>query len=171
MISQFGPIIQQLYQIFEGINFSECDRCSKCCYFPWLLKEEYNPHLYNFGKTVEKINNVAFIIDFISCKYTKENRCHLYQNRPLDCRLFPLDIIEEDGEYWWCIFTICPRHQMIREKLIPLIPKLEALITPEIFEQYKRQIALTKKIYPPYKLRQYEKVAKFVYNRQPLSIL
>jgi hypothetical protein len=39
--------------------------------------------------------------------------------------------------------------------------ELEAIITPEIFDQYKKQIALTKKIYPPYRLRQYEKVKEF----------
>jgi len=161
MLSQFAPIIQETYKIFEGINFSECDGCSKCCYFPWLLKEEYNPHINNFGKIVKEISSVAFIMDFTSCKYAKENRCYLYEDRPLDCRLFPLDIIEEDGEYWWCIFTICPKHQKIREKLIPLIPKIEKLITPEMFEQYEKQIALTKKIYPPYKLKQYEKISKF----------
>lgn len=161
MISQFAPIVQQTYQIFKGINFSECDGCSKCCYFPWLLKEEYNPHLDNFGKTVKEIDSVAFIMDFTACKYAKENRCHLYEDRPLDCRLFPLDIIEENGKYWWCIFTICSKHKEIREKLIPLIPKLKAVITPEIFEQYKKQIALTKKIYPPYRLKQYEKIREF----------
>ncbi len=159
MISQFAPIMQKAYQLFNGINFSECNGCSKCCYFPWLLKEEYNPHLKNFGKTVKEINDVAFIMDLTACKYAKENRCCLYEDRPLDCRLFPLDIIEEGGEYYWCIFTICPQHEQIRNKLIPLIPKLEAFITPGIFEQYKKQIALTKTIYPPYKLKQYEKIA------------
>ena len=160
MISQFAPI-QQAYRIFEGINFSECDNCSSCCYFPWLLKEEYDPHLANFGKNVKEIGSVAFIMDFTSCKFAKEKRCQLYENRPLDCRLFPLDIIEDEGEYWWCMFTTCPQHERIREKLVPLIPKLEETITAEMFKQYKTQIALTKELYPPYKLRQFEKVRRF----------
>jgi Fe-S-cluster containining protein len=158
MISQFNPVIQQAYRIFEEINFSECNGCSECCYFSWLLKEEYKPHLDNFGKAVKNIGSVAFIEN---CKYAKGNRCDIYEDRPLDCRLFPLDIIEEDGKYWWCVFTICPKHKEIREKLIPLIPKLEAVITPNMFEQYKRQIALTKEIYPPCRLKQYEKIRKF----------
>lgn len=161
MISRFAPIIKRLYRIFDGINFSECEGCFKCCYFPWILEEEYNPHLDNFGKTVKEIDSVAFIMNFKACKYAKKNRCHLYKDRPLDCRLFPLDIIEEDGKYWWCVFTICPKHRKIREKLVPLIPRLEAVITPQIFEQYKKQIALTKKIYPPYRLRKYEKIKEF----------
>lgn len=161
MTKRFSKIIQEAYEMFEDIDFPECDNCAECCYFPWLLKEEYNPHLQNFGKTVKEINSVAFIMDVHSCKYAKDNRCHLYKDRPLDCRLFPLDIIEEDQKYWWCIFTICPKHEKIREKLLPLIPELESFITPEIFEQYKKQIAITKKAYVPYKLKQYEKIKEF----------
>jgi len=161
MITQFAPIIQQAYQIFEGIHFSECDGCSKCCFIPWLLREEYTPHLNNFGKSIKEIDSVAIIMDFTKCEFEKDSKCTLYQDRPLDCRVFPLDIIEEDGEYWWCIFTFCPQHAKIREKLIPLIPKLVEIITPEIFEQYKKQIALTKKIYWPYRLKQYEKIREF----------
>ena len=115
MSSKFAPIIDQAYKVFEGINFSECNDCSTCCYFPWILKEEYNPHLENFGKTVKEIDSVAFIMDYNACKYARDNRCNLYEDRPLDCRLFPLDIIKENGKYWWCIFTICPNHKKLRK--------------------------------------------------------
>lgn len=179
MISPLMKIVQQAYQVFEGINFSECDGCSKCCnfsecegrsegcYSPWLLKEE-SLSLSDIGLAVNEIGSVAFI-DGAVCRYAKENRCHLYEDRPLDCRMFPLDIIEEEGRYWWSIFTICPKHKEIREKLIPLISKLEAIITPEMFEQYKRQIAITKEIYPPYQLKQYEKIREFQGRNKDLT--
>jgi hypothetical protein len=155
-------IIEQLYDIFNGIEFSECNGCTKCCFFPWLLKEEHQVQVRNFGKEgIRKIDGVSFILDETHCKFAKDGKCHAYASRPLDCRLFPLDIIEENGKYYWCIFTICPKHEEIRQKLIALIPKMEMLITDEIFEQYKEQIAITKKAYPPYKLRQYEKVKPF----------
>lgn len=161
MASQFSKRMEKIYKLFEKIHFSECNGCSKCCFIPWLLKEEYTPHLKNFGKSIKEINSVAIIMDLNHCKFEKGYRCKMYSDRPLDCRIFPLDIIEEDGKYWWCIFTICPKHEKIRQKLIPLIPRLETFITLPIFKQYKRQIALTKKIYPPYRLRQYEKIRRF----------
>lgn len=58
-------------------------------------------------------------------------------------------------------FHNLPKTKEIKGKLIPIIPKLEAIITPEIFAQYKKQIALTKKIYPPYRLKQYKKIREF----------
>lgn len=161
---KFSPQIEELYSIFENEKFLECDGCSLCCYFPWLLREEYDPHLEVFGKDIKDIEGVAFILDESRCKYAVNNRCGLYSDRPLDCRLFPLDIIEVDDEYWWCIFTICPKHEDIKKKLIPLIPKLENSITAEMFEQYKKQISITKKIYLPYKLKKYQLVRKFNSN-------
>lgn len=158
---KYQSIIDKLYHLFEDIDFSECIGCSKCCYFPWLLKEEYPIQLNKFGKNVREINSIAFIMDFTNCKFANENRCRIYLNRPIDCRLFPLDIIEEDGKYWWCIFTICPIYKKISEKLILLIPQLEKLISYEIFRQYKKQIAITKEIYPPYRLKLYEKIRPF----------
>jgi Fe-S-cluster containining protein len=101
------------------------------------------------------------VLDETACRFAKNERCSCYDERPLDCRLFPLDIIEEDGRYWWCIFTICPKHEEIRKRLIPLIPLLEKLITRDVFEQYRRQIAITKNIYPPYRMKKYEKIRLF----------
>lgn len=34
------------------------------------------------------------------CVFFKNNGCTIYENRPLDCRLFPFDFKEIDGEYW-----------------------------------------------------------------------
>ena len=161
---KFSTEITEIYSLFEGIEFNECDGCSICCYFPWLLKEEYDPHLAVFDKDVKEINGVAFILDETRCKCAIDDRCTLYNDRPLDCRLFPLDIIEVNGEYWWCIFTTCPKHDSIKKKLIPLIPKLENCMTSKIFEQYKKQISITKKIYLPYKLKKYILIQKFNNN-------
>lgn len=150
-----------MHNLLGGVNFPECDGCSKCCCLPWLLREEYSAHKKKFGKVVKRINSIAFIKGVAKCKLIKKDRCCAYKYRPLDCRLFPLDLIEEKGKYWWGVFTICPQHDELKKKLIPLIPKLEVMITREIFEQYKRQIMLTKKIYPPFKLGLYKKIKKF----------
>ncbi len=34
------------------------------------------------------------------CIFFQNNRCSIYNERPLDCRLFPFDFKEKDGEYW-----------------------------------------------------------------------
>lgn len=34
------------------------------------------------------------------CVFFQNNGCSIYENRPIDCRLFPFDFKEIDGEYW-----------------------------------------------------------------------
>lgn len=34
------------------------------------------------------------------CIFFQNNQCSIYNERPLDCRLFPFDFREIDGEYW-----------------------------------------------------------------------
>lgn len=35
-----------------------------------------------------------------ACIFFNNNRCSIYSSRPLDCRMFPFDFKEIDGEYW-----------------------------------------------------------------------
>jgi Fe-S-cluster containining protein len=34
------------------------------------------------------------------CIFFQNNKCSIYKERPIDCRLFPFDFKEFDGEYW-----------------------------------------------------------------------
>lgn len=153
--------VRRAYSLFEEIEFTECEGCSLCCHMPWLLKDELDSHKEKFEGSIQQIDSVSFITDQTQCKYAVNERCGVYQDRPLDCRLFPLDIIEEGGRYWWCIFTNCPQNTAIRNKLIPLIPRIEETLTAEMFEQYRKQIEVSKKAYLPYKNKQYDLVCLF----------
>ena len=45
-----------------------------------------------------------------TCFFYKDGRCTIYKNRPLDCRLFPFDIIEDNnGNLFWTVYeNLCP---------------------------------------------------------------
>lgn len=45
------------------------------------------------------------------CYFHNSRRCEIYSVRPLDCRFFPFDIIEDDsGNLRWIIYTgLCPK--------------------------------------------------------------
>ena len=44
------------------------------------------------------------------CIFHRDGRCEIYAVRPLDCRIFPFDIIEDaDEELRWIVYTdLCP---------------------------------------------------------------
>jgi Fe-S-cluster containining protein len=43
-----------------------------------------------------------------SCIFHENGRCSIYENRPFDCMIFPLDIFEIDSHYHWIVYdTFC----------------------------------------------------------------
>jgi Fe-S-cluster containining protein len=109
------------------------------------------------------IDGTAFFLNHNRCAFLdrRTGKCRIYDARPLDCRLFPLDIIEEDGEYYWCVFTTCPNWQKMKELLEPFIPLLENKINSSLWRQFCKQIVVTREEYLPYKNRQYVIVKRF----------
>ena len=51
------------------------------------------------------------------CHFHKNGRCEIYSVRPLDCRFFPFDIIEDDDcNLRWIVYTeLCPVNFDYRE--------------------------------------------------------
>ena len=65
-------------------------------------------HLYQMKRT-DKENGCIFFIN---------NRCSIYENRPIDCRLFPFDFKEIDGEYWVIYYdNICQAIPTDRDEI------------------------------------------------------
>lgn len=44
------------------------------------------------------------------CYFYRHGQCSVYESRPIDCRLFPFDIIEhQDGSLYWIVYEdLCP---------------------------------------------------------------
>lgn len=145
-----------LHALFDGIPFPECDGCSACCHLPWLLEEERAA--FPAGEAaVQVVDGVALLAREGLCPHAWGGRCDLYGRRPLDCRTFPMDIIEEQGVYWWVRFDVCPHADAISARILPLLPTLERHLAP-FFPQYQAQIALMKRIYAPYFEGRYHRI-------------
>jgi len=92
-------------RLFPGIS-DLCKQCNTCCKtYGWLLKEEAE-EFSKKGYPVVRINNFLYCIDsFIPdkrgkkvldriprCRFYQQRRCLIYQERPLDCRLYPVKV-------------------------------------------------------------------------------
>jgi putative zinc- or iron-chelating protein len=54
------------------------------------------------------VNSVRKSPDGTCIFYDSANGCGIYKSRPIDCRLFPLDIKLIDGRLTWIVYTTCP---------------------------------------------------------------
>ncbi len=146
-------MLDSLYAVLDGLAFPWCEGCGECCHMPWVMDEEPVT-----GVPIEVEQGARFIGGCGQCAAKVGTRCGIYTSRPLDCRLFPLDIVEHEGAYWWCIFQTCRHPSELAGVLVPLIPKLEAQLTPDLWQQFVRQIEVTKTSYAPYASGQYRLV-------------
>ena len=136
---------ERLYALLEGASSPACLDCAQCCEMPWLAEGETT------ALPTETTDGVRFGSGNCGrCSALRGPLCSIYPDRPLDCRLFPLDIVEHKGEYWWCIFLNCRAPDALADVLVPRIPALEAAMTAELWRQFRQQIALTRSTYPPY---------------------
>ena len=99
--------------------FYHCTNCkiqSNCCSnfdkinAPVLNKEEVN----NIKNSVENKDFFNTISNNLYSLKTKDNKCifyindkcTIYNNRPLDCRLFPFDIINKNNKYYLILYNL-----------------------------------------------------------------
>ena len=99
--------------------FKHCTNCSSevvcCSYFdkinaPVLNKEELqkikeivkNEQFYEvLGK-----NLFSLKLTVNNCIFYKDSRCVIYDNRPVDCRLYPFDIIRRSERYFLILYLL-----------------------------------------------------------------
>ncbi|MBF0406242.1 MAG: YkgJ family cysteine cluster protein [Candidatus Riflebacteria bacterium] len=152
--------LSDLYDFFSQIHFESCRNCVDCCFQPWFLIEEKANMEAVFRNDIIEVDSVS-MCNSPKCRFSSDGCCAIYKNRPLDCRLFPLDIIEYEGSYWWAVFKTCTKYSELKQYLIPGIDYIESLITKGMFAQYERQIEVTKRTYAPYRDGHYEIIREF----------
>lgn len=143
-----------LYGALEGVPFPRCVGCGQCCHRPWLLTTERA----RFPGLIDEIGGVGFLTGEPACACKLGTACGRYADRPLDCRLYPLDIVEHDGALWWSVFLDCAAPDELAATLIPLIPELERRLTSDILGEFTRQIAVTRAAWAPYREGRYRLV-------------
>lgn len=56
-------------------------------------------------------NTVSFVSpsEGHGCRFhdAASGKCNIYDSRPIDCRLYPLDVLFQDGKYYWILWQYC----------------------------------------------------------------
>ena len=142
--------LEALYAVLARPDFSPCAGCTACCEGAWLHAEEAGRARALDPASVVEEEGVAFLGAGGRCPWLGAGGCGRYAARPLDCRLFPLDIVEHEGALWWCVFQSCVKPAELASRLVPLIDALEAALTPPLLAAFEEQIRVTKARYPAY---------------------
>ena len=135
-----------------------CGKCRVCCVFdqndlweiPLFSKEKYN-NIKSEHPELELIprgeNNYVFDMKFTDngltyCPALSETGCTLGENKPFDCRIWPLRAMKKDDDIVITISPVCksvdPENSKVKalvEELAPII-FAEAEKNPDIIKEY-----------------------------------
>jgi len=96
-----------------------CNGCTVCCESGGMVyvRDEEVPQLRSLKVPLVAIDGVTFIkrLPDGSCPMLdrRGNNCSIYENRPLCCRLFPLDVLGRNGRLTWAVSNECPEDRRL----------------------------------------------------------
>jgi len=106
----------------EILEYFECERCCKCCLeMPIHLSDEAMERLYRIdGDTLFNKMDENEVDNYLKtpCPYLRGNRCTIYENRPMSCRMFPFVVIRPVPT-----LQLCPMGKKIFDKFKVLARK------------------------------------------------
>ena len=95
----------------------DCGGCTQCCERGGLvfIHPAEREDLSRLGVPMVNISGVLFIKRLVNGEcpmLDKANRkCSIYESRPLCCRMFPLDVLQMEGQLQWSVETTCPSER------------------------------------------------------------
>ena len=72
------------------------------------------------------------------------NMCRIYSDRPLCCRIYPLDLMRIDSQVWWVMHTECPIAQRFEKErrlgiIAAITARMERFISSDNLEDWLSQ--------------------------------
>jgi len=123
--------------------WEECLTCrNNCCNHDiastlFVTDNELNRIKIHCLDSAETFNNGC-----LPCPFLKEDSlCDIHPIKPIDCRLFPFDLVKEDDRFFWIVRQIdCP-ITVNEENFENYLRDFEENIIPD-FDQYMEEYAL-----------------------------
>lgn len=121
-----------------------CDGCVHCCNTTgliWVLPSEVEPmRAVGANLGVSEHGELFYVSrQTPNCPMLdlEKRQCTIYQERPLCCRLFPLDMRFQPGRLpRWVLFHTCPENRMKSlNKLKVLVGAIETLLPQSTFSE------------------------------------
>jgi len=130
-------MLKNLYEIVRLLTSqSECMACRLCeenvglVYAFRLELDQIRTHKPPLSVTSTGVTYLKRTQDgWCPCFDPTTNKCRIYHDRPLCCRIYPLDLMRLNGDVWWVLHSECPIFQRYeREKRLDIL----ALMTAEL---------------------------------------
>lgn len=83
------------------------------------------------------------------CVFLQDGKCSRYEDRPLECRIFPLDVLAVDGVLTWVLWGLCPAWR--RVEALAAAERLERELVAELPADYLQRYVAHHRAHQPAK--------------------
>lgn len=147
-----GAALALIYEAIRSLGgqpeCTSCRRCEENVGLVYLLEDEAQQAkrrtlpVISVGKEAHYFSRTSH--GWCPCFNPESNTCEIYNDRPLCCRLYPLDLGIYRGEAWWVLHGECPIAQRwVRERYLDavatLLEHVEDLLDPSILRNWISQ--------------------------------
>lgn len=116
--------MEKLYEILKPLaSQSECETCRLCernVGLVYVLGNEASKaqhHGLPILTTSQGVQYLGRTRDGWCCSFDPTtNTCRMYSDRPLCCRIYPLDLMRLNDTVWWVIHSECPIAQRFKQE-------------------------------------------------------
>jgi Fe-S-cluster containining protein len=123
----------------------KCDNCHSCCKHSsgFVLSHEVE-RLKKLKVPLQKVGNIHFMAlnpDGTCPNLNDQNKCSMYEDRPIACRMFPLNLMDrQDFIKKWVFFSFCPtENQLLMDASGYVSNRLILMTTHELEKCFNRQ--------------------------------
>jgi Fe-S-cluster containining protein len=144
--------MEALYDVLKPLtNQPECQTCRRCeenVGLVYLLGNEAGKAIRRELPVLTTSEGVQYLgrttDGWCSSFNPATNTCGIYADRPLCCRIYPLDLMKLDGAVWWVIHAECPIAQRFQWErrlsiLAAMTAAMERVISDEQVENWLTQ--------------------------------
>lgn len=144
--------LKKLYEALAPLtsqpDCASCELCERNVGLVYVLGDERASLESSCVPLATTSEGIAYISrpehGWCPCYDTSTKRCQIYDNRPLCCRLYPLDLMEIDSAIWWVIHTECPIAQRFQRErkldaLAAMTVAIENAVSPEQLRNWLQQ--------------------------------
>lgn len=93
-----------------------------------------------------------------NCMFLQNGACTTYKNRPIECRLYPFDILLVDNEYTWVLWNIACSDHYTKDEMLEVVKNFESYVLHDVRFDYVKQYVSHHSIMQPEKYNSYEKI-------------
>ena len=153
-MTRIDEFIQDFNKISILLKCGPCDDCERDIVYLLPFEVERFRSLKNPSVSLTQVDGIYYLKkdeDYCPFRDKIKRKCKIYLDRPICCRMFPLEISSRKGFLEWVVYDHCPKvrgeqGRHLRNALSIYSREIECCLTEDLLNFYYKEDTVTTRI-------------------------